>query len=248
MTIQDLHVQYNKGKEVLKGLNLSLQKGMTHGLVGLNGSGKTTLLNTLFAFIKPQKGEIVWENAPLSREETAYLEADNFFYPYMSGREYLNLFPERERKFQLKEWEQLFSLPLDRITEEYSTGMKKRLALLAVIKLNKPLMILDEPFNGLDMEGTHLLTMILGKLHEQGKTILITSHIYETLTSSCDYIHYLKDGVIQHSYSRHEFDLLQEHLRQAVQGRSLDQLDRLFKDSESGSIRQQRTPVDFYHI
>ncbi len=227
LTIRNLHLQYDKGTEVLRGLNLSLEAGMTHGLVGLNGSGKTTLLNTLYAFLRPQEGECVWDDRPLLRKDIAYLEADNFFYAYMTGREYLTLFPAGSSAFPIAEWQQLFSLPLDEVTENYSTGMKKRLALLAVIKQDKPLLILDEPFNGLDLEGTHLLSMILSRLHARGKTILITSHIFETLTGCCNYIHHLHEGLISGTYAQGTFSVLQDHLRQTVEGRSCRMLKGL---------------------
>lgn len=227
LTIRDLHLRYEKGPEILRGLSLSLEAGITHGLAGLNGSGKTTLLNTLYAFLKPQHGELVWSDRPLLRKDIAYLEADNFFYTYMTGREYLNLFPSDASPFPIAEWQQLFSLPLDEITESYSTGMKKRLALLAVIKQNKPILILDEPFNGLDLEGTHLLSMILARLHARGKTILITSHIFETLTGCCQYIHHLNEGIIAQTYDQASFSQLQDQLRRTVEERSHRTLEGL---------------------
>ncbi len=227
LTIRNLHLRYDKRSEVLCGINLTLEAGMTHGLVGLNGSGKTTLLNTLYAFLCPQEGELLWNDHSLQRKDIAYLEADNFFYTYMTGREYLNLFPTGATAFPMDEWQQLFSLPLDEITESYSTGMKKRLALLAIIKQDKPILILDEPFNGLDLEGTHLLALILSRLHARGKTILITSHIFETLTNCCQYIHHLHEGLIARSYDRATFSLLQDHLRQTVEERSRQTLEGL---------------------
>jgi len=227
LTIQNLHVAYNAHQEVLKGIDLSLETGMTHGLVGLNGAGKTTLLNTLYGFLKPKAGSVLLENSPLIRKDIAYLEAENFFYSFMTGREYLQLFGEPSDKFPIDSWQKLFSLPLEQVTESYSTGMRKRLALLGVIKLDKPVIILDEPFNGLDLEGTHLLTMILERLHKQGKTIIVTSHIYETLTRCCQQIHYLVNGIIEQSFTPPEYPLLQERLRETVVGRSQSRLDLL---------------------
>lgn len=232
LTIQNLHVQYNNKKEVLKGVNVSIEAGKTHGFVGLNGAGKTTLLNALYAFVRPTEGLITYQERPLQRRDIAYLEAENFFYTYMTGREYLELFPAGPSGFPLISWQELFSLPLDEITENYSTGMRKRLALLAVLKLDKPIIILDEPFNGLDLEGTHLLTLILSRLHERGKTILITSHIYETLATCCHWIYYLINGCIDQSFSQPEFPILQEKLQRTVEQNSLLQIQGLFADSK----------------
>lgn len=217
---------YDDRKEVIRGLSLNLETGITHGLAGLNGAGKTTLLNALFGLLKPREGTVCLNGSPFQRRDIACLEAENFFYPFMTGREYLELF-NPHAAFDMDSWQELLSLPADQVTESYSTGMKKRLALLGVIKLDKPVLILDEPFNGLDLEGTHLLTMILERLHRQGKTIIVTSHIYETLTSCCGQIHYLLNGVIAQSYTPPEYPLLQERLRLTVEGRSRGYLETL---------------------
>lgn len=74
----------------------------------------------------------------------------------MTGREYLDLFPAGTNGFKTDNWQQLFHIPLDDITENYSTGMGKKLALLAVLKQDKPIVVLDEPFNGLDLESAHI--------------------------------------------------------------------------------------------
>ena len=177
LTIEDLRVGYSKEKDVLKGICLSMETGKIHGLVGLNGAGKTTLLNALYSFIRPQSRTILYDGSPLKRKEIGYLESENYFYPYMTGNEYLNLFPSGGTNFDTESWQKLLSLPLGEITENYSTGMRKKLALLAVLKMNKPILILDEPYNGLDLESAHLLTLLLSRLRENGKTVLVTSQI-----------------------------------------------------------------------
>lgn len=227
LTIEDLRVGYSKEKDVLKGICLSMETGKIHGLVGLNGAGKTTLLNALYSFIRPQSGTILYDGSPLKRKEIGYLESENYFYPYMTGNEYLNLFPSGGTNFDTESWQKLLSLPLGEITENYSTGMRKKLALLAVLKMNKPILILDEPYNGLDLESAHLLTLILSRLRENGKTVLVTSHIYETLTTVCDYIHYMKDGIIASSYPKERFGELQEILRTTVKQRADGAIEQL---------------------
>ena len=227
LTIRNLQVEYKKESPVLKGINLSMEPGKIHGLVGLNGAGKTTLLNTLYAFIRPSEGSVLYNDTALKRKDIAYLEAENDFYPYMTGREYLNLFPAGKNGFDTESWQQLFHIPLDDITENYSTGMRKKLALLAVLKPDKPILILDEPFNGLDLESAHILTLILQQLREGGKTVLVTSHVFETLTSSCDQIHHIDHGTIDHSYSKEQFGMLQELLYSTIENRASDQIRKL---------------------
>ncbi len=227
LTIRNLQVEYKKESPVLKGINLSMEPGKIHGLVDLNGAGKTTLLNTLYAFIRPSEGSVLYKDTALKRKDIAYLEAENYFYPYMTGREYLNLFPAGKNGFDTESWQQLFHIPLDDITENYSTGMRKKLALLAVLKPDKPILILDEPFNGLDLESAHILTLILQQLREGGKTVLVTSHVFETLTSSCDQIHHIDHGIIDHSYSKEQYGMLQKLLYSTIENRASDQIRKL---------------------
>ena len=82
--------------------------------------------------------------------------------------------------------------------------MKKKLALLGILKMDKPILMLDEPFNGIDMEASVIIKLLLRKLKENGKTILVSSHILETLTNTCDYILYLDGKKIKKTYSRDE--------------------------------------------
>lgn len=228
LTIHNLVVEYKKQSPILKGIDLSMEQGKIHGLVGLNGAGKTTLLNTLYGFIRPANGSILYDGEPLQRRDIAYLEAENYFYPYMTGREYLNLFPVGKNGFQIDRWQKIFSIPLDDITENYSTGMKKKLALLAVLKLDKPIIILDEPFNGLDLESAHVLTLLVEQLRERGKTVLITSHIYETLTSCCDFIHHINAGKIEDSYPKDKFEKFKKILYSTIELRNMDITQNLF--------------------
>ncbi len=227
LTIRNLQVEYKKQSLILKGITLSMESGKIHGIVGLNGAGKTTLLNTLYGFIRPVKGSILYNDNPLHRRDIAYLEAENYFYPYMTGREYLDLFPAGKNDFQIDNWQKLFNIPLNDITENYSTGMKKKLALLGVLKPDKPILILDEPFNGLDLESAHILTLILQQLREKGKTVLVTSHVFETLTSGCDYIHHINNGMIEQSYSKEQFGMLKELLFSTIEKQTSEQIKEL---------------------
>lgn len=227
LTIRNLQVEYKKQSLILKGITLSMESGKIHGIVGLNGAGKTTLLNTLYGFIRPVEGSILYNDNPLHRRDIAYLEAENYFYPYMTGREYLDLFPAGENGFQVDNWQKLFNIPLNDITENYSTEMKKKLALLGVLKPDKPILILDEPFNGLDLESAHILTLILQQLREKGKTVLVTSHVFETLTSGCDYIHHINNGMIEQSYSKEQFGMLKELLFSTIEKQTSEQIKEL---------------------
>ncbi len=205
--ISNIHLSYKKN-QVLRGLNLQLPEGTVQGIAGLNGSGKTTLLNTIYQKLKPDQGTIIYNGQPLKRQYIAYLETHNYFYSRITGGEYLGLFKANNPDFDIKKWNDLFSLPLDHLTDTYSTGMKKKLAFMGILSLQRPIFILDEPFNGLDLETNENLKAILRVLKSKGKTIIITSHILETLTTICDNIHYLNQGVIEQSFSHENYEAL----------------------------------------
>jgi ABC-2 type transport system ATP-binding protein len=217
LSINQLSVRYGSHR-VLNDLSLGLEEGRVHGLVGLNGAGKTTLLNTVAGWIFPEEGTITWNGTSLASWHFAYLESDLFFYPYITGYEYLGLFTGQRDKSGTDKWNELFKLPLADLTDTYSHGMKKKIALLAVLLQDRPFLILDEPFNGLDIEASRMISQVIMRLREKNHLILITSHIMESLTGICDYIHLLRDGKIALSATRGNYI----HLEEALFGHSDD--------------------------
>lgn len=226
--IKNLSVAYGK-KLVIDNLNMSMQSTQIHGIVGLNGAGKTTLLNTLYGIKKAKKGSIQWNKAKPDKKVMSYLPTEPYFYPNITGKEYLEIFPGKN--FKREKWNALFKLPLNKLIDEYSTGMKKKLALLAVIKNDKPLIILDEPFNGIDFEATRILRSILLELKNQGKTIIITSHILETLTNLCDHLYFLAENNIQMHAERNSFKTFEQSLFQSIKEKNENDFNELFNHS-----------------
>ncbi len=225
ITINNLTISYNKNKNVIDNLNLSLEQGLIHGIVGLNGAGKTTFLNTLYGLKKMDSGTICMDNKSINKKNVSYLVTENYFYSNITGREYLNLF--KNTTFDIENWNKLFSLPLDSIVDGYSTGMKKKLALLGVLKQDKSFIILDEPFNGLDIETCRIIRMILLRLKEKNKTIIITSHIIETLTNLCDFIHYLESGSIKYSKDKSGFSDFERDVFEKIENNNMEIINEL---------------------
>lgn len=199
-----LTVAYGR-QEVLKALDMRVDAGRICGLIGPNGAGKTTLLDALYGLVRVEDGKMNWNGRPLSRNDIGYLEAENYFYPMITGREYLELFRLQNPAFDLERWSDVFDLPLDQIIDAYSMGMKKKLALLGVLCLDRPILVLDEPFNHLDLESNQILQSVLRKLAASGRTILLTSHILASLTDICDDIRFLLDGRMEALFAREEF-------------------------------------------
>ncbi len=183
LQVTDFSFSYGT-KPVLQNFSLALQRGGIHGLLGPNGAGKTTLFNCLFDAHKfPQ----------IDVDETvgkaiAYLQSDTFYYPYMTGGEYLEIIAGGKLTPEIAAWNVHFDLPLNEYVHRYSTGMKKKIGLLGVLLLRKPLLLLDEPTNGLDLETVEFVKEVLLQLRSAGKTVLISSHIYESLLQVCDRI------------------------------------------------------------
>lgn len=183
-----------------------------HGIVGLNGAGKSTLFQLLTRYLKPRKGTIEWAGRTMLRKDTGYLETHNYFYANLTGSEYLDIFPRSNKDFQLARLNELFQLPLNETTESYSTGMKKKLALLAILQQDRPVYIFDEPFNGLDLESGRVVELMIAHLKTKGKTVVISAHTLSPLLQGCDQIHLLRNGTFPVSYGRNEFDRIEQEL------------------------------------
>lgn len=229
LEVNDLHKAYGR-HEVLCGVSLTVRPGTIHGLVGANGAGKTTLINCLYGLENGFTGTVgVGGDARPVREVTGLLPYEPYFYPRLTGREYVEFcLQARGRPVpDLRPWNQLLELPLDQYATDYSAGMKKKLALLAVLVQQFPYLILDEPFNGLDLEANLLLKAMLKRLRDQGTGILLTSHILGTLTEVADEATVLVAGRVQRHYQAAEFGTLEADLLAALHGEKLSQLDAL---------------------
>ena len=239
LSIDSLEVRYGAAV-VLRGLSLELEPGQVHGLMGRNGEGKTTLLDAVFGIVRPTAGSIDLGGAPIRSVDVGYLQTHNFFYPRITGREYLRIFQATHPGFDVDGWNRILELPLERLVERYSAGMQKKLALLGILSLDRPVLLLDEPFNGLDLESNHLLGRLLRMLAERGKTVLLTSHILESLTRSCDRIHLLASGVVAGTYHPGEFDRLDALMLGGATGEKLDLAHRLLADHDAHHADEPR--------
>ncbi|MBK6347809.1 MAG: ATP-binding cassette domain-containing protein [Bacteroidales bacterium] len=209
ITIQNLDFSYGKSP-VIKNLNWQLETGKIHGLVGLNGAGKSTLFNLIAGWLKPSNGTIMYNEIRLDRSICALMETNPQFYPMIKGQEYLDVFKLKNNQFDISAWNNIFKLPLNEVVDNYSTGMKKRLDLMGILAMNREILILDEPFNGLDFEAVRLVQQVLPLLASKGKTIIISSHIAESLTAVCNSISLLRNGEIGLQIRKDSFANLSE--------------------------------------
>lgn len=192
--------------QILKNINVSFEQGKIHGLIGRNGSGKTMLMKCICGFIKPTSGEItvdgkrVGKDVDFPKNMGIIIETPGFI-PYYSGYKNLKLLAGLNNRIGKKEimqsMEQVGLDPkLKRHVKKYSLGMRQRLGLAQAIMENPDLLILDEPFNGLDKDGVKDMREYLLSYKEQGKTILICSHSAEDIEVLCETVHEMDKGVI----------------------------------------------------
>jgi ABC-2 type transport system ATP-binding protein len=222
------------GAPVLRGATLAVDAGRVHGLVGRNGAGKTTLLDVIAGHLAPVRGTLLLGGRPLVRADVAYVPTELHVYPRITGREHLAVFAAGRAArgsvpFDFDAWADGFSLPLDAFADEYSAGMRRKLALLGGLALGRPVLLLDEPANGLDVEANHLLNDLLRTLASNGTTVLVTSHVLEALAATCDRIHLLEAGVVAATYEPTDYVGLAERLMSGEVVARRDALRRLVK-------------------
>ena len=119
----------------------------------------------------------------------------------------------------------IFDLPLNQYASTYSTGMKKKLALTAILLQKNNVYILDEPFNGVDIQSNLIITEIIKRFKELGKTVIISSHIFSTLAEVCDEIYLMKHGEIIKTVEKKDFNNLEKEMKEFTIGNKIDKLE-----------------------
>ncbi len=202
VSVENLYKNY-KQVQALKNVSLSVPKGSVFGLLGPNGSGKTTLLGILMDILKPSSGSYqLFDETPTEthrRRIGTFLETPNFYH-YLSAEKNLQIaaaIKERgaddiERVLDLVNLTQRKN---DRFST-YSLGMKQRLAIAACLLGDPEVLILDEPTNGLDPVGIAEIRNLIQQLHQQGKTIIMASHLLDEVEKVCTHVAILKRGTL----------------------------------------------------
>ena len=223
ITIENLSKSYGD-KTVLENITLNLKKGKVYGIVGENGAGKTTLFNCISGLEK-HNGTINCEYG-IPKTSLGYLQTDPYFFSKITGLEYLKLLSNARNLKPIDFTEKnIFDLPLNEYAIKYSTGMKKKLALTALLFQENKFFILDEPFNGVDIQSNIILTEIIVRLKELNKIVLISSHIFSTLRDTCDEIYLLRKGEQVRSIQKPEFKKLEQEMKEIVIGNLIERLE-----------------------
>ena len=193
-----------KENKALDNLTLSVDSGEIYGLLGANGAGKSTTLNLLLGFIKAEIGSIEIldsEKKKINKDQIGYIPENVNLYPYLSGKENLDYFCKLAGlKFDSSQLSNLLldcSLDIDahnKLTSEYSKGMRQKVGIAIALAKDASIYLLDEPASGLDPMASNELSEILKKLSSRGATILMASHDLFRVRETCDKIGIIKNG------------------------------------------------------
>jgi ABC-2 type transport system ATP-binding protein len=209
---------------VFQNLNMEFEKGNVYGIMGKNGAGKTTLFRCI-AGLESYEGLIESQIKPL-KNHLGFLMTEPYFFPLMTGEEYIHLMcAARNRKVKDSGLNNVFDLPLKDYISTYSTGMKKKLALTGTLMQGNDCFVLDEPFNGLDIQSNILLAGIIQKLKQLGKTIIVSSHIFSTLSESCDMIYLIHQTDPVRKIKPAHYSLLEDEIKAELLHNKLNNLD-----------------------
>ncbi|MFT6246467.1 MAG: ABC-2 type transport system ATP-binding protein [Salibacteraceae bacterium] len=199
-------------KRILDKVNFSFEPGKVYGIVGKNGAGKTTLFECLLG-LESYSGKIECSLGSV-KNIAGYLPTNPYFLSFLTGKEYLQLMCNA-RNINISSFsdKNIFNLPLHQYAETYSTGMKKKLALTGILLQKNEIFVLDEPYNGVDIESNILISEVIQRLKELNKTIILSSHIFSTLKDNCDILYYVNNGNTSEAIEKEQFSSIETLLK-----------------------------------
>ncbi|MCM3236485.1 ABC transporter ATP-binding protein [Heyndrickxia oleronia] len=200
--------RYKSGKKVVENLSLEVEKGDLYGFIGHNGAGKTTTIKAIVGILDFEDGEIRIDNHSIKNEPLickkmlAYIPDNPDLYEHLSGIQYINFIgdifgvSQSQRDRLIGKYANEFEI-MDRlgdIISTYSHGMKQKLAIISALIHEPKLLILDEPFVGLDPKAAHTLKAIMKDFCKSGGSIFFSTHVLEVAEKLCNKVAILKEG------------------------------------------------------
>lgn len=217
LEIKNLTKKYGN-KTVVDNLSLSINAGEIYGFIGHNGAGKTTTIKCSIGILDFESGEIfidgvsIKDNPIECKKKIAYIPDNPDLYEFMSGITYLNFIADifsvsaYDREEKIKKYANMFEIT-DNLADpisSYSHGMKQKLAIISALIHNPKLIIMDEPFVGLDPKASHLLKETMREICDNGGAIFFSTHVLEVAEKLCDKVAIIKDGKVIKSGSMEE--------------------------------------------
>ena len=205
-------------KKAVDDLTLHIQRGEIYGFIGHNGAGKTTTLKSVAGIMQFDSGEILIDGTSIQRDpigckkKMAYIPDNPDLYEFMTGMQYLNFvgdifaIPAAQRKQRIQELADTFELTgdLNQPISAYSHGMKQKLAIISAWIHEPKLILMDEPFVGLDPKASHILKGMMREVCNQGGAIFFSTHVLEVAEKLCDKVAIIKGGKLVRSGTMEE--------------------------------------------
>jgi ABC-2 type transport system ATP-binding protein len=209
IVVRGLHKSFGQ-KEAVAGIELEIAAGSLAGLVGPNGAGKTTSLSMMTGLLRPDSGQIVisgrdvWADPPAAKAIIGVVPAEVRLFERLSGEEMLEYsgrlrgLPAEQARSRAGELLDLLDLAGDakRLVADYSTGMRKKIALGCALIHNPPVLFLDEPLEGVDPVSADVIRRLLTRYAASGSTVLLSSHVMELVEQICDHVSIIDQGRI----------------------------------------------------
>lgn len=195
-------------KKAVDDLSLHIRRGEIYGFIGHNGAGKTTTIKSCCGILQFDAGEILIDGISIQKEplvckkKIAYISDNPDLYEFMTGIQYLNFVADIfevsavQRKASIRYYADTFELTADlaQPIAAYSHGMKQKLVIIAALLHQPELIIMDEPFVGLDPKASHLLKTIMREICSKGSAIFFSTHVLEVAEKLCDKVAIIKGG------------------------------------------------------
>lgn len=208
LEIKNFTKAYNNTKKAVDNLSVTVNAGDIYGFIGHNGAGKTTTLRAAAGILDFTEGEIFVNGVAIKKDPlackkvTAYIPDNPDLYEHLTGIQYLNFIADlyeiskTDREVRIKKYADAFEITknLGDSIASYSHGMKQKLAIISALIHKPKLMLLDEPFVGLDPKASHLLKSFMGELCSEGSAIFFSTHVLEVAEKLCNKIAIIKGG------------------------------------------------------
>ncbi|MBQ7278563.1 MAG: ABC transporter ATP-binding protein [Clostridia bacterium] len=208
LRIEHFTKTYGKGKPAVEDLSLHVEPGDIFAFIGPNGAGKTTTLRAVAGIHGFDGGEILIDGVSIQKDPLSckkvmrYLPDDPSVFTYLTGIQYLNFLADvyglsaSEREQRIKEYADAFGIThrLGDMTGSYSHGMKQKLALIGALMDKPKLLLLDEPFVGLDPQAAFTLKQLMHRMTEQGAAIFFSTHVLEVAQKLCNKVAIIQNG------------------------------------------------------
>lgn len=209
LKIDNLTKTYGE-KKAVDSLSLHIQSGEIYGFIGHNGAGKTTTIKAVCGILQFDKGEIYVDGVSVKKDpiackaKLAYIPDNPDLYSFMTGIQYLNFVSDifgvygEERKTQINKYADAFEMTdkLANPISSYSHGMKQKLAVISAFIHSPKLVIMDEPFVGLDPKASHVLKQIMAQHCQNGGAIFFSTHVLEVAEKLCHKVAIIKNGAL----------------------------------------------------